>query len=421
MRSYITNRSAAALLLCLGLTALLSACSDVTDEGTKPNDASLTGQTVDERLLELNRDTEGFGGLFYGEDGTLNVYMKRGEIRALSRETLRTTFADYLARPIRGTLSVQKKREINVLEGDYSFRELLEWRSEVDALGLEGVVLTDADERLNRVRVGVTGAAVKAALEARLGALGIPKKALVIEKVAPFKTAASLRGDVRPLVGGVEIGFSDFVCTLGFNASRRGERGFVTNSHCTDEQGGVEGTRYTQGSGRVGTERADPKYGDIKNCPPGRDCRLSDSAFVKVSGAKRTVGGVARTSSQNDFSNPDLRIAGQLEIAGEEATSFSGEELDKIGRSTGWTYGDVEETCVTVDVYDENGDTGLTLLCQNIIESGIKSGDSGAPVFRFAGGGKVYLRGILWGGDGAAFVFSPIDQVRKELRVSDTY
>ena len=311
---------------------------------------------------------------------------------------------------------MQSQRDLNVLKGDYAFRDLLTWRAQLNSLGVEGVVLTDVDERLNRVRVGVKDARAEAEFKARLAEQNIPFGAVVTEEVEPIKVTKSLRSKVRPLVSGVEVGFGDLVCTLGFNAIRDGQKGFVTNSHCTDEAGGTEGTRYTQGGERVGKEVADPKYRESEDCPSGRRCRLSDSAFVAAEDVKRDTDGLAKTDSKKGGRGSDVTITGQLDIAGYEKKTVVGEELDKIGSSTGWTFGEVEETCVSVDVYDEDGDTGLTLLCQDVVFADAYDGDSGAPVFRYAGGGgKVYLRGILWGSGGGTFVFSPVGQIRKEL------
>ena len=36
--------------------------------------------------------------------------------------------------------------------------------------------------------------------------------------------------------------YTAYLCTYGFNATRGGIAGFVTNSHCTTKQGGTEGT-----------------------------------------------------------------------------------------------------------------------------------------------------------------------------------
>ena len=411
------TRRATSLLALFFTLALMSACSD--DEADAAADVGDAVQGVDRALLELNGEVSGFGGLFYDENGALNVYVQRG-LSTLSEGALKETFANYLARPVREDFSAQglaggsAQRDLEVLSGDYTFRDLLEWRAQVDALGVEGVVLTDADERLNRVRVGVRDAAARADLEARLAEQDIPLDAVVTEEVTPFKLTKSLRSKVRPLIGGLEIEYSDSVCTLSFNAKRKGQKGFVTNSHCTDEAGGAEGTRYLQGGERVGVERADPEYRASKGCPEGRRCRSSDSAFIAAPNVKRNTDALARTAKRG------VTLQGEFDITGQDEKTVVGEKLDKVGGATGWTLGEAEETCVTVDVYDENGDTGRTLLCQDVVSADMSYGDSGAPVFRYAGGGEVYLRGVLWGGEGGEFIFSPLEQIYRELKLEET-
>ena len=70
--------------------------------------------------------------------------------------------------------------------------------------------------------------------------MGIPREACTITEEQPI--SLFLRTRRRPLRGGLQINFGGFLCTLGFVAVRQGITGFVTNSHCTNTQGGVEGT-----------------------------------------------------------------------------------------------------------------------------------------------------------------------------------
>jgi hypothetical protein len=50
-------------------------------------------------------------------------------------------------------------------------------------------------------------------------------------------------------------------------------------------------------------------------------------------------------------------------------------------------------------------------LCQTFVTANVAGGDSGSPVFDDSN----RLVGILWGGGGSSFVYSPIGQVEKEL------
>jgi hypothetical protein len=74
----------------------------------------------------------------------------------------------------------------------------------------------------------------------------------------------------------------------------------------------------------------------------------------------------------------------------------SGELIDKVGRSQGWTAGPVLATCTLEDLVVNV----RALLCQDRIRSDTNAGDSGAPVFRFIGNGspsQVRALSLNWG------------------------
>src|SRR5436309_1264765 len=94
-----------------------------------------------------------------------------------------------------------------------------------------------------------------------------------------------------------------------------------------------------------------------------------------------------------------------------EGPSTVGATVNKVGRTTGWTQGQVTATCVTVNVFGSL----ITQVCQDVVSAGVGGGDSGSPVFAIASGTDVQLRGILWGGtlDGTQFVYSPIANIER--------
>ena len=151
-------------------------------------------------------------------------------------------------------------------------------------------------------------------------------------------------------------------------------------------------------------------------CPAGRRCRFSDAALVRSEG-DQAVGYIARTTSRGRYtgsltistSNPRFSFTSQSGVA------FPGTQVEKVGRTTGWTHGPVTSFCADVNV----GTTDITLLCQTIVDAGSGPGDSGSPVFAWDGGtyGLAPLHGILWGGNdsGTSFVFSTIGNVEREL------
>lgn len=285
-----------------------------------------------------------------------------------------------------------------------------------------GVVFTDADEASGRLVVGVLDRGVEGLIRARLPGLGVSDQSVdVIETPAIFELA-TLREKVRPVVGGLQIRFSQYLCSLGFNALRNGAAGFVTASHCSNKQGAVDGTKYYQPLDQVadqfiGTEVADPAYVRGQSCPRGKKCRYSDANFSEFgTGASFTLGGIARTGGPN---NGSLDITGQFSITGEGSASV-GMTANKVGRTTGWTQASVTRTCVDTAV----SGSSIVLLCQDFVETSgrkapaiVGAGDSGSPVFRISSGDNVTLLGGLWGGNssGSTFVYSPIANIEDEL------
>jgi hypothetical protein len=236
----------------------------------------------------------------------------------------------------------------------------------------------------------------------------------------PIVRVSTLRDKVRPVIAGLQIRFSNYLCSLGFNAIRGNDSGFVTASHCSDKQGSVDGTQYYQPLDQVsdqfiGTEIADPAYRrNIGGCPRGRVCRSSDANFSAASDfGMFTLGAIAKTTGPN---NGSLDIAGQFVITGDGAATV-GQTANKVGRTTGWTQGPVTRTCVDTGVTGSN----IVLLCQVFVENDnaqiVGAGDSGSPVFKIGGGDKVTLLGNLWGGNSSntLFVYSPIANIETEL------
>lgn len=289
-------------------------------------------------------------------------------------------------------------------------------------LALPGTVFADHDEANGRLVFGIENAAASRGVEQALSRLGIPSTAYAIRVVPPILPMATLRDQFRPTQGGIQIHWGNYLCTLGFNVDHAGGRSFITNSHCSGRQGGVQGTRYYQPLSStdptvVATEVADPDYArGGPGCPKGKKCRRSDAARALYSASVASSRGViAKTSGPN---NGSLTVTGTFAIGSQSgATNFPiGTDVNKVGRTTGWTQGDVEATCVDTNV----SGTNITQLCQTWVSRGgallVAGGDSGSPVF-IGTGTSVQLVGILWGGsgDGETFVFSPLANIVAEL------
>ena len=392
----MTHRRTAVHLFGLAVLSMAAACRDAV---TPPDVTAVPEQVAAAQapsLEVLDRRISGFGG-FYLQDGIPTVYLmdvtRRGEAEAALGSKIR------------------------VAQAQFTYKSLDRWHRAVtlDAFETPGVVYTDLDEASNRVVVALEPGAGKTNIRALAARLGVPAEAIVLRESEPIVPMATLRDLVRPVVAGLQINFGNFVCSIGFNATSGTQASFVTASHCTDRQGGTEGTEYfqplaTTGGSFIGTEVADPRYFRNNGCPKGRKCRFSDAARAAyAAGVTNTLGGIARTTGPN---NGSLTIDGSFSITG-EGEAQAGQTVNKVGRTTGWTQGLVTATCANVGVSGSN----IVQLCQTVVNAGVGGGDSGSDVFGIVSGTNVQLLGVLWGGNGAGtqFVYSPMSGVEREL------
>ncbi len=409
---------AALLATSVGSALVLVSCTDHTDPAAptdhSPDPALATLQGGADDPIALGRSVPGFGGFFLDAQGAPTVYLKDPGQRGNAVRALEPFFR---ARGLAGG-------QLKVRRADYDWAELERWYSRAgkEALALPGGVYVDADEASNRVRIGVErGAAGR--IRGALARIGVPDAAVIVEETEPVRYAvappkpkpgsgSSLQGVVRPIIAGVQINFPGFLCTLGFNV---GGGSFITNSHCTNVQGGAEGTPYWQPTqsaspSQIATEAADPSYsGNSSGCPAGRVCRFSDASRARYQSGftQFTLGRIAKTQRPGRSTS----IAGSFTITS-EGTAVAGNVVNKVGRTTGWSQGRVTNTCVHTNVSGSN----VTQLCQTFVSATVGSGDSGSPVFAITSGDNVRLVGILWGGSGSnTFIFSPLSAVEGEL------
>ena len=284
-------------------------------------------------------------------------------------------------------------------------------------MALGGTVFADNDERIGKMVFGVENAHAIPGVQRALAAIGAGSGDYVIEVTEPIRPMATLRDRFRPTQAGIQIHFGNYVCTMGFNVDHSAGRSFITNSHCTNTQGGTEGTVYYQPSSTVdpssiGVEAADPAYFKGGICPRGKKCRYSDAARVAYSSTTASNrGDILKTTGAN---NSSLTVGGVFTVTSQDnsTTNFPiGKVLNKVGRTTGWSQGAVSRTCMNTNV---QGST-VHQLCQTMVDAGVGSGDSGSPVFAITSGDAVQLVGILWGGSGSSFVMSPLASIQREL------
>jgi hypothetical protein len=426
------NRKAVAPAVFVTALAFVGACSESSPteprvvEAVGPSlfgglapDPARFGGGIDAEFVRIAQEVPGFGGLYYDEAGALVVVMA-GDARPMSSRVMAPSLArigvDASAQPVR------------VRQAQYDFVALnAAHRAVTPVLGLGGVVFTDADERANRVRIGVEDASARAAVERALAMLDIDREIVVISEAEPIVEMQTLQSQVRPVGGGLQINFtrgtSGFVCTLGFNVRSPGNpnvQGFVTNSHCSDTRGVVVPTPYWQHNRAVantfiGWEAHDPPHFTGGICPAGRQCRYSDALGVRYEpGIDNLFGAIYRTTASSQFTPGPLTIDPdnpRWTITAEQPFPVVGQSMHKSGRTTGWLIGPLINTCQQTNVANSN----ITYFCQDRVEATPQGGDSGSPVFLRQGEtGNVTLAGILWGGSSNTYVFSAMQNLRFE-------
>jgi hypothetical protein len=136
-----------------------------------------------------------------------------------------------------------------VREAKYGWGQLQRWQDAATdgAFDVDGTVFVDNDETSNRIRIGVANVSSAGQVRAALARSGLPDDAVIIEAADPIVQVATLQNAIdRPVRAGVQINFPGFLCSIGFNATSGGQPSFITASHCTNTQGGVESTPYWQ-------------------------------------------------------------------------------------------------------------------------------------------------------------------------------
>lgn len=428
-------------------------------------------QSLDDRLALVDSAAPGFGGMYLDDAGTLVVRSSRTGAKDAIRAALQQLMPGAL----------RERPDFRVEPARYSFGELRKFRRQLLAeinrqeLGRE-IVFVDVDERTNQVVFGVPDAATKNRALAAISAAGVAEDArdVVISPVPkamqPVSYNQDIRGVVRPVVGGVQLGIvvgGGFVrgCTSGFVATNGfGQRIVVTNSHCTNNPMNLQG--WNAAVTRIDQPMQYLSYGFLQNhrinlgdyphdpmptsyvgsCAtdyPGYTCRYSDAAAAVIADSVSAQRGyLAKLQVTNPTIVQDpvtLQWDADSTLAANGARwtisraaadpwnepQLPGQPVMRTGRSLGQRTGTIDRGCVDLTA----GFSGsVRLLCQTTVFAAVYCGDSGGPVFRVNEDGNVTLLGIMWGGSGQCvqttssnpyygnfLVFSGIWNVRADL------
>ncbi len=360
---------------------------------------AVTSRTTDSVFFALNRVIPSFGGLYKDQEGTVRIAL----VDLAEAEAAGPVIKAYFLKRRAAEGAEFSTINMTFISAAFTWFDLEDYKTRLTGvLSLPNVVYVDADEVCNCVTIAVSNAESRGFVEEFVAQSGVPWSAVSVIERPEVIPAVSLRDKFRPVVGGISVvPSSGQDCTITAVAHHAGEKGFIVNSHCTETQGGVEGTAYIQGDlwsylGSTGpnfaTERVDPAWTALPGCPPGRICRRSDSAFAGLDSA--FDGSLLEIALPSTFCMTapcglDLANASdRLSISGLAGAPIVGDYRNKIGQTTGHTRGNVNVTCATVNamersIFDPNN---FTLLCQNFVGAALAPGDSGSPVFSLLSG-----------------------------------
>lgn len=387
----------------------------------------------EEPFREISSRIPEFAGYFLEGDALVGLVTDLGRDAAVGAAL----------QPVRNRQGIADQvARVDIRLAQYSYSQLSDWRDRLvdEVFQLDDVSLLDLDEKQNRVVIGLDDGSGRAAVRETLTELGIPPAAIIIEvtgrtvpdvgvttplvEPAAFRRGHTLRNFRRPLEGGLQVQFAgQGVCTLGVLA----RRGFplrtvlITASHCSPstmhpDNGAIYQHVATGGGQWVGNEVHDPNHFYCRLFTHG--CRYSDATMTAVTGFTAwNMGYIARTTNRVtgwgnngsvviSTSNPRMEIVASVDY------TASGQRVEKIGRSSGWTYGEVDRTC-----FRSRGTDGRVRICSFDARYYSRGGDSGAPVFSWGGGNTVTLHGIHWGSNRTRqrAVYSPLGGLRLDL------
>ena len=369
--------------------------------------------SLEHQFGEIEAEAPGFAGWYLDNSGNAVVLVKENGRRDEAMARVRRILDE---RPA-GRHPAGVKASIAMRPAIYSFSELAGFRHLFTRNFPEGVVSVDVDEVNNTLAVGVRDADAVRTVRAAAARLKIPGAALRIEVAERPQSRASLWDHQRPIRGGLGFTSSAGDCTVGINAkagSSSTMAGFYSAAHCSQDAWTWDGAYVYQpnihSSNFIGYEWDDPTpVTGVPGCPvpagnnsydPDLGCRHSDAAFFLYDAANRSTlnGGatIAQTSWWAYGGRGSTTVNGSMPILGEVWAPPTGEWIDKIGTTSGWTYGMITDTCL-LELSDQTTTTGdpVYLICQDKTSIWSEPGDSGAAVFKWTENG-VYWVGILW-------------------------
>lgn len=387
-------------------------------------------------MVSLANEIPGFGGMFINSANEFVAYIKDTTTQhALAASAVKALRAHLSSNGFGVPLRV-RPNAVRTLPADYDWPTLSGYRDFIadSLMNPNGVVTVGIDVAINRVSVTVASSNPNAEsdLKQALIRYQIPLAAISVSRGVQAQNAAALApsaptfpdptstlltlNDSEPaaLMGGIMIrvptgpGGQTGFCSIGAVVDSAGITKLLSASHCSLVTWTLDGDSiHTFDGDLIGHETTDmaatvawsPTWGHFWH-------RGSDDALWSMDatyGAGHAMPGViGRTTSRDssgasgaltktlDSSNPYLYIYDTLT----SSSLFVGEEVDKVGQTSGWQKGQIWKLCIDVleaNSHDHECSTEITALTME--------GDSGGPVFIWDGEDGAVLVGTMWGKD----------------------
>ena len=345
---------------------------------------------VEDEFLRLEAELPGFGGFYLNRNGEIVAVSAGatvdGAVQGRVAEYLLAAGARF-AKPDGSLPSVRVER------GQYAFSDLLDFLFRVRAqlTADDAIVLLDADEQRNRLRlaIGPKGSPARALELARRA--GVDTAALYVELAQDYPRAHlnSLRDRWRATFAGIKTVNAGGDCTMGFHVTDSvGTNYFLTASHCTGNYSGAGTTVFYQptssSSNIVGVESINPAWNTSGCMPLVTYCRLADVALVQFSSSSLVSKLVGQSSTVGTGNNAGNITLGSLYNVAAGGDAISGTTVIHTGQYGGSTSGTIVGTCADVGPISAQGGAFYTeVFCGTDVQASSDGGDSGGPVYHF--------------------------------------
>ena len=429
------SRSAVALLV-----SYLTACADAgvpTDAAGATRNTTVAAResvsgSIDAFFVKLGGRIPSFAGTYVNSRRELVVALTDLQDSLRAGEEVRSELRrQFTFNPdIFGDARVDVTPEQTVFRKVlFTFTQLAEWRALVysDLLSHDRVLSIDIDEVDNRITVGVANEQAASDVVGLIKRASVPFEAFSVVVEAPTIPASiNLQSRQRPLTAGFVVGAGN--CTIAGAAMRSSTRLLLTASHCTAQKYNLDYGSTYQGNAAdpFGFETTDPSKYSCGTVFSPKQCRRADVAaynvdyvpLLPVDTLVWSPGLIAKTLFPMNGLN---QASGSKDVDPNSPYWFiqstanwplTGWTLHKVGLVTGWTFGDVIDTC------KDKKDTvnNVWIVCSDLVNMFVEQGDSGSPVFLAGWNSTATFVGIAWGKDpGSTAVISNYNQMTQDL------